>query len=114
MNFLFFVSEGQIKEDKSGSSSPINLKHGSPAKPEPNDSTMTETKRSPGATRGATSTGTTPFEEPLSIKVEEKVGHGQGHQAQGQSQGHPERKRRASDDSIDVSVSCLEGEHTLA
>ena len=66
---------------------PSELKHGSPAKPDPSDTPMIETKQS--STGGGS---TTAMDEPLIIKVEEKPSH-----------GHPERKRRASDDSIDVS-----------
>ena len=81
------LSEGQIKEEKNDTSSPVNLKHGSPAKPDPSDTPMIEAKQS--STSGGS---TTAMDEPLIIKVEEKPSH-----------GHPERKRRASDDSIDVS-----------
>ena len=79
------LSEGQIKEEKNDTSSPVNLKHGSPAKPDPSDTPMTEVKQS-------STNSTTAMDEPLIIKVDEKPSH-----------GHPERKRRASDDSIDVS-----------
>lgn len=79
------LSEGQIKEEKNDTSSPVNLKHGSPAKPDPSDTPMTEVKQS-------STNSTAAMDEPLIIKVDEKPSH-----------GHPERKRRASDDSIDVS-----------
>ena len=79
------LSEGQIKEEKNDTSSPVNLKHGRPAKPDPSDTPMTEVKQS-------STNSTTAIDEPLIIKVDEKPSH-----------GHPERKRRASDDSIDVS-----------
>ena len=79
------LSEGQIKEEKNDTSSPVNLKHGSPAKPDPSDIPMTEVKQS-------STNSTTAMDEPLIIKVDEKPSH-----------GHPERKRRASDDSTDVS-----------
>ena len=79
------LSEGQIKEEKNDTSSPVNLKHGSPSKPDPSDTPMTEVKQS-------STNSTTAMDEPLIIKVDEKPSH-----------GHPERKRRASDDSIDVS-----------
>ena len=80
-------SEGQIKEEKSSSSSPVNLKYGSPAKPDASDTAVTETTQGKTSGGSTSSSTVTAMEEPLSIKIEEKVS----------------RKRRASDDSLDVS-----------
>ena len=70
----------------------MNLKYGSPAKPDPSDTAVTEVKQSMTSGGSTSSSTVTAMEvEPLRIKVEDKV-----------DRGHPERKRRASDDSLDV------------
>ncbi len=98
-------AEGQIKEETaSGTAAPLKLKQASPSGKHnaAADVVMGDAKQSatpPNGGLSAPSSNAFMAEPTLSVKPEEKATTG--------SQGHPERKRRASDDSIDVSCATL-------